>query len=668
MWSSLSYSVPSPAQIGGLAGVVATTFLFALLGRLVSAHRGLPEASVFAGWAVLASTLTVFGTVASAPLSYAFWPLVGLAAAFGTWAAFRGRLALPADGLRVAVLGLPLLAILAGKWPSEVDTFTHWLPNALYLVENDLLPGPGRPEPWSRFPGFPYNFTFVSYVASRFVGYFVANGAILFNVVLLLLYAVLVARLVLRGGGDARGRVGWPLAALGLLLATLANPVFVRRILFISYPDTATAITLAYAGVLAWLWLDALAERTQDGNGLALQLVLALVLLVNLKQANLVLFVALVASILVVMWRDPRIEAGRSRSWIAAMIVAPLAMYGIWRLYLAGAGTLGENKLLPVDKWPVDSLPKVLWLMGVVALKKSGYFAMMLFFVVYALRAVRHPRTSFDRLAMLVGGVFVAYTLFLIFIYIAHFGGWPQSYWRFNTHLGYFGFAAAAYGGARLWRRWGRPLPDRRLGIAAVALVLVLEFALLRYWRFDLEQPKPMLRRTGIDMAESLPRNAKVVALIPGDNGNFSWILRYYVTIDRPDLSVITVRSVAAAREQLARTGPPVLVWSYCGTAEMEMAFGLSLPGTAAVLLARDGSGWRLVRRWPHPPIGGLLRYAKGFDPRVCARASGADASVSRREDTPRASATPQPPFASDAAPSGGRRAGGRTGRGTIRT
>ena len=71
--------------------------------------------------------------------------------------------------LIVAVLIVPTLIIAAGKGPSEVDEFMHWLPNAAYLVERDSFPTAAT-QGVSAYPAFPYNLAFIALAVSDLAG------------------------------------------------------------------------------------------------------------------------------------------------------------------------------------------------------------------------------------------------------------------------------------------------------------------------------------------------------------------------------------------------------------------------------------------------------------------------------------------------------------------
>ena len=115
--------------------------------------------------------------------------------------------------------------------------------------------------------------------------------------------------------------------------------------------------------------------------------------------------------------------------------------------------------MLPFADWPFEQLPDLLCKMGVVVYRKALYFALGLGLLVWGLRVwVGRPKSSFDRLAIIAGATFVGYNLFLLLIFVAHFNGHPQSYWRFNTHIGFLIFATTVYGLGLAYHRHGERL------------------------------------------------------------------------------------------------------------------------------------------------------------------------------------------------------------------
>lgn len=619
--------LPDPEQWVGVAAIFVAIAVFCGLGLPWRRPGDPPGVPIFAGWAIVSIVLTVVGVLTPWPFTPAFWIVVAVGGLMLAVVRYRGGAMASGDLTRIFILGLPLVVIIAAKVPSEVDSFTHWLPNGAYLLEHDGFLRPERPESKSVYPGFPYNATFLFYVVGRIAGGFIENTAIVFNVILILLFAGLLAWLIRRGA--PRGTIPeWGLAALSLLAASLFNPVFVRRIWLASYPDIATSIVVTFSGIVGWLWIESLARREASEPGRALTFGLFLALLVNIKQANPVLVAGLVTGAGLIAWRDPKIGLGRFLTRLPMVLGAPLLLYACWRYYVADVTALRENEIQPIGQWPLHLLPNLLGRMVSVALHKSAYFFLAMAAMVWGIRAlVRRPQTEFDRLTIIVGCSFLVYNLFLLFIFIAHFGGYPQSYWRYNMHIGYLVTANAVFGAALAWDRWGhdrlhlRPRVFRTFVTVLVIAVPLAEIALARYWRFDLEIPKPILRESGRELAGSLPADAVVLVLIPGDQGNFSAIIKHYVTGSRADLSVVEIapEEGKVAHQVGLVDNRPLYVWSYCAQPWMGRYFRVPFEPGGAVLVRRDGETWAVERVWKHPLPGLLTSVYKLFDSSKCA-------------------------------------------------
>ena len=625
MIATVNSFLPETGQWLGLGAVLIALAMFSGLGRIRGVEQGLPGVSILYGWSVLAAALTVTGVFTPLAFAPTFWTLAAISAVALIQSARRGTLDLRPI-LPFFVLGAPLLFIMAGKVPSEVDSFTHWLPNGLYIVEHDGFLHPDRPPTKSAYPGFPYNVTFLFLAASKFANAFVENAVILANVTWLILFAAVIAWLLRRSAAIPAGN-DWKLAAFALLCATLLNPVFVRRIWLTSYPDMATSIVVLFAGLAGWLWIEAMVRRDETEFAKAAGFGLLLALLINIKQANLVLVVALVVACGLVALRAPEASLRLYAKRLLLVLGLPLLLYFSWRYYLVEVTPLNENKILPFAKWPFDRIDDLLGKMGVVVFRKPLYFALAFGFVIWGLRKwLGRPKSEFDRLAIIVGASFVGYNLFLLFIFIAHFGGHPQSYWRFNTHLGYFIVAAAIYGFGLTYRTYSSRLPARIPGIVkrgAAALIIVmplLEIGLANYWRFDLEIPKPLLREAGEDLADTLPPSAQVAAVVPSDQGNFTSILGHYGNLGRPDLHIGAVDKPAQLTKFLARSaGKPTYIWAYCPRDWVSSALGAEVSSGQAALFVRKDDEWTVARLWPLRTPGRFVRVYKLFDLTKCA-------------------------------------------------
>ena len=253
-------------------------------------------------------------------------------------------------------------------------------------------------------------------------------------------------------------------------------------------------------------------------------------------------------------------------------------------------------------------------------------FALAFGFVTWGLwQWIGRPRSEFDRLAIIVGACFVGYNLFLLFIFVAHFGGHPQSYWRFNTHLGYLIVASAIFGLGIAYRSYSHRLPDcikfiLKSGAMALVIVLpLLQLGLANYWRFDLEIPKPLLREVGRDFAEILPRSARIAAIVPSDQGNFTSILRHYALQERPDLDLGAVNNPSQLDGFLdVLSEKPTFVWAYCPNGWLARSLEIDVPHGHAALLAQTVSGWKVEQLWQLRTPGHLIKVYKLFNLSKC--------------------------------------------------
>lgn len=628
MTAALFSLLPEPNQWIGLGATLLTLVMLAGLGHVRPILNDLPGASILAGWAFLTGILTLVGVLIPSSFSTVFWILATISLGILVVRMRQNTL-----GIRSLVpyfvLGAPLLLIITGKFPSEVDSFTHWLPNGLYIVEQDGFLRPDGPPTRSAYPGFPYNVTFLFFAASRFAGGFVENAVILFNVIWLILFAAVIGWLLRRSQAIPAGH-DWKLAAFALLCATLLNPVFVRRIWLTSYPDMATSIIVLFAGLAGWLWIEALVKREQTELTKALTFAIFLALLVNIKQANLVLVVALVVSTGIVAIRDCNVPFVLYSKRLILVIGLPLLFYFCWRYYLVEVMPLRENKIQPFADWPLDRIGDLFSKMGVVVYRKPLYFALAFGFVVLSFRHwIHRPKSEFNRLAIIVGTSFIGYNMFLLLIFIAHFGGHPQSYWRFNTHLGYLIVAATIFGLGVAYRSHCDRLSERILFVlnrGAILLVItipILQLSLANYWRYDLEIPKPFMREVGRDLAQILPRTAKVVAIVPSDQGNFTSILRYYASQGRPDLNFGAINNPShldSFLKTLSET--PALIWAYCPRSWVAGMLGVDVPPGHSALFERTDTGWKVGRLWRPRAPDYLIKVYKQFEFSKCAEGS----------------------------------------------
>jgi hypothetical protein len=390
----LPHLAPSAPQLLGLGAVVLVALVLCGLGGLIGGRERLPEVDVAVGWGIVTVAFTLVGTIGPIPFT-AIAGLLLVASMAGYAARVRQTdTAAPAGDARALVLALPLLLLTVSMSASQWDEFTQWLHSARYLFQYDVFPGRGRPSSDAVYPAYPYAVPLIGYLASRIADHFVEAAIALFNLLLLVSVALVFVRLM-RPAADPRRRSaarsdppGWGRVALGLLCVTGLSPTFVPKLVLTAYAETATAATVAIAGVLGWAALERAAVQDEAiARRLALRLGLTLAVLVALKEATLALFALVLGGVALAALRRADVS-WRNAATVIALGAAPgLVVYAAWRLYVARALPGQEFHVLALAKWNWPLVPGILGAMGRVALSKVGHFALMLAVAGLALRA-----------------------------------------------------------------------------------------------------------------------------------------------------------------------------------------------------------------------------------------------------------------------------------------
>ena len=608
---SLSPYLPDLAEFSALLAVVGAALATVALGALAGGRSRLAEADLLCGWGVVIALFTIVGVATRIPLSALTHPLIAIAAAGAFWVIRRDGRLTARGAVRVMLLGAPLLIVVAPMTASQWDEFSQWLYSAKYLFDVDAFPRPDLARNPASFPGYPYGLPMIMFVAARLAGGFVENAGILFNVVVLLSVALLLARLMADGaagrpdaGPDAAP--GFGLCALGSLVAAVVPPFVVPKIAFTAYAEVGTAAALAFAGILGWQAIEASAggdgERARTRGW---QSALALVVLVSLKQANLALLIILAGGFLIAGLRRPGLSAARVTGLVAAIVVPSVIVYLFWRyhvqLHLPGR----EFTVREFSQWNVEALPETLSTMLGIALRKSGFFALMVVIAGFSVRALFKHRGPFDTLAIVSGAVFVGYNAFLVFAYVAAFGEGDArhaaSYWRYNMHLGFLAAATASYGGALVWRRHGARLPAFRAAWLATVLVLAAPVVLVNKVRFDLHPPKQYVRTVGAELVRILPPDARLAVFDPGDVGFYAKFVRYLL---HPDVAMVFEHHIFANRRNLPgkfADSRSTHAWVHTQSDEVRALLGAEMPSGASYLLEKTDDGWRVMTSWPYP-------------------------------------------------------------------
>ena len=384
------------------------------------------------------------------------------------------------------------------------------------------------------------------------------------------------------------------------------NPSFVQKLVLTAYSDASSAVLAGFGIILAWRLLEAAAEdRRPAAWRLAVQLGLVLAVLVNLRQANLVLAVLIATGIGVVALRDPAV---RIRDWVGHLTaaVAPfLVTYLAWRYHVATELAGREFAIRPTQLWNLDVLPEIMLAMARVASKKGVYFLLMAGVLGFAARALFRFSSSLDRLALLAAILFLGYNAFLLFTYVAAFERGNAlaavSYWRYNTHAALGGLVFAAFGAALLWRRFSPgPVLARVLAGGAVVLLLAMPLVFAKKLRFDLQAPKPHYQAVAKMLPSLIGADGTFFLMDPRGSGEAQVITRYH--LGRPSLRHFSARarpSPAEVARFVAEVRPGAFLLVHSSAPGLAQALGREVADDGATLLRRGNEGWREIRRWP---------------------------------------------------------------------
>lgn len=609
-WADLQ---PSWLQLGGLLGIFFAGAVLWLCGRVLAGGRGTPELQLLAGWGALCLVLTLWGVATQVSMRWPTLLFLLLAAVALAVPALRPRRDEALALLRILVLALPIWAIMVAAQPALPDTFTNFLPNAVYVFDHGFFPADDRSPSFATWPAFPYNQPLATYLATLFLPQYPPGALIHLNILLQIVTGLLFARMLRRRTADFAAAPSWSACAGGLLLVMALNPGFVPRIDFTAYAEPALSVGVCVVGFLAARILGGLVAR--DDAALhrdRVLLALSLVALVGIKQVGIVLAFGLMLGMLILVLADRRIERVRGLALIVAASLPALVLYAAWRWYVLTHFAFGrELELLPTSSWRFDILPQTLaHIFGAIA-EIPLYFSMIALIIAAAMGLTwRQGLRESTRLLLLVAMLFAVYNAFLIVIYVIHMGPGAgadaHSYFRYMTHLSLLAMLAlVATAREFLLARpeAARPARWRWLPACVVILALLVPLPFIKRLRFDTQLPQPLIWSLAHDIAGEIRDGDRLAVLLPGDNGSTSLMLRAALALTPPrrELDIYDASAVPggieAGLEAAAQRGYRNAVLS-CAAAD-----------NAAQLLRYDGARWQVVKSWPYPPVPAKERW-----------------------------------------------------------
>lgn len=606
----------TPEQIIVLVACLLLWAGFAAVGGLILRGDRMIEADVISGWAVANLIFTVGGVFTPTPFT---WMAAGflVLAAMAIYLNMRDGERFIAPGFpRLVLLVLPLLLLASAMRGSQWDEFTDWLLVPRYLVHYDHFPSEAYTYFNATFPAYPFGWHYVTILVAKMTGAFRESAAPVFNVLLLMGLATLVIRVLKTTVAKDRisRHLTWPVVGLGAIAVTLLNPTFVQKVVVTSYADTSTAVVAAFSAVIGWMLVEALAVADyRRARRQAIQLGLALTVLINLKQATLALFLLLALAPFLVAWRDRLIPLKEIVRFAGYIIVLPLIVYFSWRYHVAHAIGGGEFSLRAIGDWHYGLIPQILGSMAIVLSKKGYYLACILIISALGIRAFLRCKTSEDRLFAIAAMAILGYNSFLFFAYLATFPAGESvaaaSYWRYNHHLGGIVVVIMPYLAWRYLAPAIGSIIERKRFVAYLPLALVVAAPLLfvEKIRFDKVPQTVFYRSVGADVRNLLDENARIYVLDPQGSGESASIFMYETSGKQKYAGYHAAYhkgGVQQVRQNIKRSNADyLLVHSF--TDELAAWIGAITSKDRSYLLKRDGDHWQVVKTWEWPAYRG---------------------------------------------------------------
>ncbi len=602
-------------QITGLLGAGAVWLGLAAIGSAFTNTKGLTAGTPYYGWGLVTALYTFLGVFTGISFTWLAWFLFAVTVGCGIFLVRRHGVEILRRPVMIFALSLPLVALVAAMSASQWDEFSHWLPSARYLLVADGFPNAADPQTGASFPAYPYGWPVLVFMGSLVSGGLHENIGPLLNLFALFTFGIAMLDVLgERTGVKIDRKRSWAAIAIALLVATILNPAFVQKLVLTSYSDASTMVAVGLATILAWMFLNRLAEGQSDDDVRVLvwQLALTLVVLIAVRPANLIPFVALLIATAIAGFRSPTIPMMRLVRLLFLAALPAVLVYAVWRFYVAHELSGQEMSIRPISAWHLDLIVDVLARMGSVLARKGVYLAMMLVVLGFGIRALFRCRTSLDRLAILASGIFVAYNLFLLFTYMAVFGQndalRAASYWRYNTHVALAGLVFAVVALSMLWDRWS-PGTRTRAVFCGVAIILIvgLPFALTNKIRFDREPPKPFFRAAAAKIAPHIGSGDAYLIIDPHGSGESNVITRYHIWPSGEFLGYVSAFQGNVDRlvaESLQKRAPKFLVL-YSSTDAISGLLGIKTEPDTAYLLERSNGDWEVVGQWQSADLAG---------------------------------------------------------------
>jgi hypothetical protein len=604
-----------PALTGSgavLLVVVGMSALAAFLQRRTVARA----TDFFFGWGIVAAVMTLSSALlpGSLPLTAALLAVFMLGA---TGRALKRGYFLSPFWLLAIFPGLVVMTAINLGGISGWDDFSHWVPNALYLFHFDGLPSHAMPPAHSVWPDYPYAVPFITYLASHLAGGFLLQGGAMFNFLVLMAFAAMLAQtrfynLASLTTEETTRALNWKpagLTGLALFLVTLANPGFNASFTMTNEGDTATMILVGVLALLLTKAITALKQKTElKTRDPAFQIASIAAALVLVKPVGFVLLGLLIFAFLVVALKNGVLKQALRQ--LPLMLAPAILLHFIWQLYVnKEMGGIGFN-VLPLSLWHFDMMGSILHAMLAEAARKNGLFILTFFTIAAGTTGLfRHatPLRNYSLLAAIVCGGYI------VFLFTCYVGSTFQeaeirraaSFYRYATHIGMLGTTFLWLVLPRIWLslKKHRRLPDFLLnGFASRPLaqkscvlfaVSALPLALLVHGNWLVKGTTGQTcgyRETGREVAARLPDHSRLVVVDTESGGFARYVVNFELAVEEAENG-----ASSAVTESIDKLDAPALSTLIKRFPEAENVHALLIQQPNDVLLLGQRQSWKII-------------------------------------------------------------------------
>jgi hypothetical protein len=530
-----------PAVPGALA-VLAVVGGLAFIGRLFTRSLVFRASDVFVGWGIVAGIMTLAAVFFDKPL---------LLSAFGLFALMLVGLVMSVKDHAFAspfwILALfPGLFVLAvtnavGLGGFAYDDFSHWVPNALYVFVHDDVPSKAMPSLHSIYPGYPHALPFLTYLASLLVEGFLVQGGAMINFLLLFVFAAMLAETTEKPNQSFVLKQSIGSHPLALTTPVLLFAVFLNSSIstfgITNQGDTGTMVLCGALGLMFWKLSEALRLKYEAGvKEYSLRLALTAAAFVLIKQSNIILFLLLLFSFLIIDWRNGVLKAALRK--LPFILLPALVLHFIWQYYADVEIGGGGVSMVPLSAWRFDLFLPLLKGIWYEIKWKPEFFVLFLGSVICGVYSLFRLPTPLRNFALFSAIVQICYAVFLI---VAFLGSdfteytirYAASFHRYMLHAVFLALptfwlaAPTILARVKIKERVFEVFPKAHIGVTILSL-FILPFVASVETDWIVVRPNQgmcVVRNVGRGVAAVLPDKTQLGAVFPGDNGLMAFIV-----------------------------------------------------------------------------------------------------------------------------------------------